>query len=122
MPRSNRPRRPARPRGGPAGGGRGPGSTPTRRPGEPDALEQRLGLDAGYSHQDLHDGAWHVREIPAWRAVKDYTCPGCGRTIPPGMTHVVAWRSDWILGDEDAGQSRRHWHRTCWRTRRQDGR
>ena len=63
------------------------------------------------------DGGWHVREIPAWRAVKDYTCPGCGRTIPPGLAHLVAWRSDWIMGDEDAGAHRRHWHPLCWRTR-----
>ncbi|MDY6055714.1 hypothetical protein [Micrococcus sp.] len=115
MPRSNRPRRSAAARRGErsaGGGGR-------RRagPGRADPFEQALGLDTGYEHQTGSDGGWHVRQIPAWRAVKDYTCPGCGRRIPAGQPHLVAWRSDWIMGDEDAGADRRHWHPTCWRTR-----
>lgn len=116
MPRSNRPRRPKAPRRG----GRADGGTPRRSrlgPGRADPLEQALGWDSGYSHQTGGDGGWHVRDIPAWRAVKDYTCPGCGRTIRQGQAHLVAWRSDWIMGDEDAGADRRHWHPVCWRTR-----
>ncbi|MFC4370074.1 hypothetical protein [Citricoccus nitrophenolicus] len=117
MPRSNRPRRRA--------GQQPPSSRSSRRrapaPGRQDPVEGLLGLDPGYRHQQEHDGGWHVRQIPAWRAVKDYTCPGCGRTIPAGQPHLVAWRSDWILGDEAAGAERRHWHPKCWSTRRQDG-
>lgn len=118
VPRSNRPRRSA-PRGpGARGGGRGSSAAGRgAAPGRADPLQERLGWDTGYAHQSGGDGGWHVREIPAWRAVKDYTCPGCGRTIPPGLAHLVAWRSDWIMGDEDAGAHRRHWHPLCWRTR-----
>lgn len=122
VPRSNRPRRrpgqPSRqPQGRPRSQPRGRGPAP----GEQDRLDGLLGLDPGYRQEDGHDGGWHVRRIAAWRAVKDYTCPGCGRTIPTGMAHLVAWRSDWILGDEAAAAERRHWHPTCWSTRRQDG-
>ncbi|MFC7402739.1 hypothetical protein [Citricoccus sp. GCM10030269] len=98
MPRSNRPRR----RRGPP---RGTGPV----------------WDPGYRQEDGHDGGWHVRQIPAWRAVKDYVCPGCGRTIPPGLPHLVAWRSDLIFGDDAAAADRRHWHPKCWSTRQQDG-
>jgi hypothetical protein len=73
-----------------------------------------------YTDEQAFDGAWHVRHITAWRAVKDYTCPGCLGTIPQGQPHVVAWRSDWLMGDEDAGQQRRHWHTACWKNRQQD--
>jgi len=82
----------------------------------------RTVFDTNYTHEESFDGGWHVRQIPAWRAVKDYTCPGCFRTIPQGQPHVVTWRSDWLMGDEDAGQLRRHWHKACWHNRRQDGR
>ncbi|WP_082911567.1 hypothetical protein [Enteractinococcus helveticum] len=80
----------------------------------------RAGFDTNYSHEESFDGGWHVRQVPAWRAVKIYTCPGCLRPIPQGQTHVVTWRSDWLMGDEDAGQLRRHWHTACWNNRRQD--
>ncbi|HRO29534.1 MULTISPECIES: hypothetical protein [Micrococcaceae] len=124
MPRSNRPRR--RPGTGAGAGraGRHRGTEPASGvgPGGPGELDRLLGLDPGYRHETGPDGGWHVRRIPAWRAVKDYTCPGCGRTIPPGLAHLVAWRSDSILGDEAAGAERRHWHPKCWSTRRQDGR
>lgn len=112
MPRSPQPRR----RGGPSRA-RARGGRRSAGPGRADRLEELLGLDTGYSHQTGSDGGWHVREVPSWRAVKDYTCPGCGRRIPQGSAHLVAWRSDWIMGDEDAGADRRHWHRICWRTR-----
>ncbi|WHS28266.1 MULTISPECIES: hypothetical protein [Auritidibacter] len=78
------------------------------------------GLDPNYRLEHSASGDWHVREIPSWRAVKTYTCPGCLRQIPTGQAHVVAWRADWIMGDEQAGEYRRHWHRACWTNRRQD--
>ena len=104
MPRSNRPRRTARVSGARKGGAADQRSQ--RRPGEPDAVEALLGLDTGYQQQDHHDGGWHVRQIPSWRAVKDYTCPGCSRSIRAGAAHLVAWRSDWIFGDDRAGEDR----------------
>ncbi|MGO1807070.1 MAG: hypothetical protein ACTJFS_09950 [Micrococcaceae bacterium] len=88
----------------------------------PDGVNLRLGMDPGYQHQSAADGDWHVRKIPAWRAVKDYTCPGCFRTILAGQVHLVAWRSDHLFGDEAAGDERRHWHNKCWENRRQDRR
>src|SRR5690625_5985720 len=54
----------------------------------------RVTFDTNYHHEEAFDGAWHVRQVAAWRAVKNYTCPGCLRIIPQGQTHVVAWRSD----------------------------
>ena len=41
-------------------------------------------------------------------------CPGCGRPIPPGASHVVAWRADDLRGEEAALADRRHWHTRCW--------
>ncbi|MBB4734959.1 hypothetical protein HDA30_000467 [Micrococcus cohnii] len=111
MPRKNSRRRRGTRTPAPGAGRRPAG------PGRADALEAMLGIDTGYSHDLAGDGGWHVRQIPAWRAVKDYTCPGCGRTIRQGVAHLVAWRSDWIMGDEEAAADRRHWHPVCWRTR-----
>lgn len=116
MPRSNRPRRSSAPRRSERGAS-GVSRRSRPSPGRSDPLEELLGLDAGYSRQSGSDGGWHVRQIPAWRAVKDYTCPGCGQVIRQGQAHLVAWRADWIMGDEDAGADRRHWHPVCWRTR-----
>lgn len=81
---------------------------------------RRAMFDTNYSHEESFDGGWHVRHIAAWRAVKQYTCPGCYGAIPQGQPHIVAWRSDWLMGDEDAAQLRRHWHTACWNNRRQD--
>jgi len=78
--------------------------------------------DTNYSYEEDFDGAWHVRHISSWRAVKTYTCPGCYGLIPQGQPHIVAWRSDWVMGDEQAAQLRRHWHTACWKNRRQDRR
>jgi len=63
------------------------------------------------------DGQWSVQPMSSAGAVKDYVCPGCSRTIEPGTAHLVAWRADSILGDEDAVAQRRHWHRRCWEIR-----
>jgi hypothetical protein len=51
---------------------------------------------------------WEVHLVPAYRAHKDYTCPGCPSGIGYGQGHVVAWP----CGDND---DRRHWHKHCWR-------
>jgi len=67
-------------------------------------VEQRAGAE------------WHVQPISARAATKDYVCPGCGGTVPPGIAHVVVWRADSIFGDR-AVEDRRHWHTGCWRAR-----
>lgn len=53
--------------------------------------------------------------VPAFRAVKSYTCPDCGNPIPARTGHVVAWP----IGEQDL---RRHWHRHCWRLAGRRGR
>lgn len=51
---------------------------------------------------------YEVDRVPAFRATKDYVCPGCGNGIPARTGHVVAW-------PEDLVDLRRHWHQHCWR-------
>jgi hypothetical protein len=51
---------------------------------------------------------FEVRFVPGARALKQYVCPECTRSIDEGVGHVVAWPDD----DNDA---RRHWHAHCWR-------
>ncbi|GAA4231340.1 hypothetical protein GCM10022254_28240 [Actinomadura meridiana] len=58
------------------------------------------------------DGEWNVRAVSGAGAVKAYRCPGCDQEIPPGVAHVVAWRTD-----DRSGDDRRHWHRPCWQAR-----
>ncbi|MFC4053321.1 ATP/GTP-binding protein [Actinomadura syzygii] len=62
--------------------------------------------------EDAPDGQWVVRSISGSGAVKAYRCPGCDQEIPPGVAHVVAWRTD-----DRGGEDRRHWHRPCWQAR-----
>lgn len=59
--------------------------------------------------------AWTVQPISAARALKAYACPGCGRDVAPGVAHVAVWRADFVLGDEQALDGRRHWHTHCWK-------
>ena len=61
------------------------------------------------------DGEWTVRTVTS--PEKTYVCPGCRQDVPPGTTHVVAWRSDHLLGPDAAVEDRRHWHTSCWRNR-----
>lgn len=56
-----------------------------------------------------------MQPVSAVQAVKAYTCPGCGRTIEPSTAHVVAWRSDGVMGESADLAARRHWHTHCWR-------
>lgn len=59
---------------------------------------------------------YHVRRIPASRAVKDFRCPGCDHPVMSGTPHVVAWPDR--PGGED---ERRHWHSGCWSGRGRRG-
>jgi len=96
MPRSNRPR-----------GRHGP------RDEEPDGLERLL---AGWRRTEVRRGVeWNVQPVSAVQAQKSYLCPGCGRDIPPGVAHLVAWRADGVMGDAADLAARRHWHESCWR-------
>lgn len=73
-------------------------------------------LAYGGARKESHRGReWFVREIPAHRAEKSYRCPDCGRDIPQGQAHVVAWSAEHLFGDEAAIRERRHFHAHCWR-------
>jgi hypothetical protein len=60
-------------------------------------------------------GEWNVQPVAAVSAVKEYTCPGCGLVIEPGVAHLVTWRADGVLGDASDLAARRHWHIHCWK-------
>ncbi|MDZ8201934.1 hypothetical protein RZO50_10430 [Microbacterium sp. SSW1-59] len=73
-------------------------------------------LLAGWKRTEVRRGsAWTVQPVSGAQSVKEYTCPGCGRTIAAGTAHVVAWRADGVLGDRADLEARRHWHNACWR-------
>ena len=63
---------------------------------------------AGGPGDDLDLDGYEVQRVDSGRAEKNYICPECGNTIPPGEGHVVVWPDD----DPDL---RRHWHTHCWR-------
>ncbi len=48
-----------------------------------------------------------VTPVQGYAARKEYTCPGCQKSIPPGMFHLV------VVPDEEP-DLRRHWHHGCW--------
>ncbi|NYE94793.1 hypothetical protein FHU41_001014 [Psychromicrobium silvestre] len=105
MPRSNRPRRPRPPAGGKS------------RPQEVEPLDPDRILGGMARVESAGDGEWMVRSVSPAQARKEYTCPGCGATVAPGTAHLVIWREDWIFGEADAIEGRRHWHTACWRGR-----
>lgn len=83
------------------------------QPYEPLDVER---LSAGIRRTETRsDGVWTVQDIVSASANKLYTCPGCHGTIEPGVAHVVAWRSDNIMGEQAGLDARRHWHKHCWK-------
>lgn len=104
MARSNRPRRGGRPKGEP---------DRPHRDDEGGGLAHLL--DATRRTEVRRGAAWTVQPISAERAVKTYSCPGCGRAIDPHVAHVAVWRAEFVLGDDHALDGRRHWHSHCWR-------
>lgn len=83
-----------------------------RDEGEPLDVERAL---AGVRRRVAkREGEWFVQTMSQASAVKAYTCPACGGAIAPGTAHLVVWRADSILGDDDALAARRHWHRRCF--------
>ena len=69
----------------------------------------------GARKQWRRGGEWFVRDVPAHRAEKPYSCPDCGADVPVGQAHVVAWSAEHLFGDEAAVRDRRHYHLHCWR-------
>lgn len=88
-----------------------------RRRDEVEPLDLERALRGRLRTETKRDGVWNVQPQAASSAVKEYTCPGCGGVIDPGVAHLVAWRSDGILGEADDLAGRRHWHTHCWKIR-----
>jgi len=87
-----------------------------RRPGPSGSEESFQRLLAGFKRTEMRGGReWTVQPISAMQAVKEYTCPGCHRTIPAGTAHLVVWRADGVMGDAADLAARRHWHSHCWK-------
>ena len=87
-----------------------------RRPERSRADESFQRLLSGWKRTETRRGhEWTVQPVSAVQAMKEYTCPGCGRTIPPATAHLVAWRADGVIGDSGDLAARRHWHLHCWR-------
>jgi hypothetical protein len=86
-----------------------------RRP-EPEGGDRLDRLIAGWKRSETRRGGeWTVQPVSAAQAAKEYSCPGCGRTIPPGTAHLVVWRADGVMGPAADLAARRHWHTHCWR-------
>jgi len=86
---------------------------PPRDEAEPLDLARAM---SGARHVEVRrDGKWNVQPMFAAAAVKDYQCPGCALPISAGTAHLVTWRADGVLGDENDLAQRRHWHTHCWR-------
>ncbi|WP_263731619.1 hypothetical protein [Cellulomonas sp. SG140] len=67
----------------------------------------------GRTAESAPDGEWTVQSVAG--SPREYRCPGCDQVVAPGTPHVVAWRTDDLLGDGVEG--RRHWHTACWQAR-----
>lgn len=92
---------------------------PRSRKRRPESSRSDDSLDrliAGWKRTEVkRGGEWTVQPLSAAQAVKDYLCPGCGRTVEAGTAHLVVWRADGVLGDAADLAARRHWHTHCWR-------
>ncbi|KAA9110699.1 hypothetical protein [Microbacterium rhizomatis] len=81
--------------------------------GGDDSFERLL---AGWKRTEVRRGTeWIVQPVSGAQATKAYICPGCGRTVEPGVAHLVTWRADGVLGPDADLAARRHWHTHCWR-------
>lgn len=86
-----------------------------RRPSKHLRAPRPLNSERHATKRYTDGGLFLVRDVPADRATKPYTCPGCSNTIPVGMAHVVAWPETPGLGFDSGLDQRRHWHKHCWR-------
>ncbi|WP_295101713.1 hypothetical protein [uncultured Microbacterium sp.] len=83
------------------------------RPDTDDSLDRLL---SSWKRTEVRRGSeWTVQPVSAAQALKEYICPGCGRSVVPGTAHLVIWRADGVLGDAADLAARRHWHTHCWR-------
>ncbi len=90
-----------------------PRSNRRRDEGEPLDVER---LRTRYRRTESKRGeVYTVQPISERNAQKTYTCPGCNLTIALGAAHLVAWRSDGIMGESHGVADRRHWHNHCWK-------
>ena len=87
----------------------------SRRPSKHLRAPRPLDASRHASLSRRRSGTFLVRDVPADRASKIYTCPGCQNLIPSGMAHVVAWPETPGMGYDSGLEQRRHWHRHCWR-------
>lgn len=79
-------------------------------PLDPDRLRGVPRTETGPDGED-----YAVREVRG--SEKSYRCPGCDQLIVPQTPHVVAWRTEHLLGQQAALDERRHWHGACWQAR-----
>ncbi|GAA1125244.1 hypothetical protein GCM10009651_05480 [Microbacterium natoriense] len=87
-----------------------------RRPARPDTDDSLDRLLSSWKRTEVRRGVeWTVQPVSGAQALKDYICPGCGRSVEAGTAHLVAWRADGVLGDAADLAARRHWHSHCWR-------
>ncbi|MDY0982700.1 hypothetical protein SOM10_02225 [Microbacterium sp. CFBP9023] len=87
-----------------------------RRPARPDTDDSLDRLLSSWKRTEVRRGSeWTVQPVSAAQALKEYICPGCGRSVVPGTAHLVIWRADGVLGDAADLAARRHWHTHCWR-------
>ncbi|MFF3028109.1 hypothetical protein [Microbacterium sp. NPDC057944] len=87
-----------------------------RRPARPDTEDSLDRLLSSWKRTEVRRGVeWTVQPVSGAQALKEYICPGCGRSVEAGTAHLVAWRADGVLGDAADLAARRHWHSHCWR-------
>lgn len=86
-----------------------------RRRDEAAELDFERALAGRLRTEVKRDGVWNVQPQSASSAAKTYACPGCALPIEPGTAHLVAWRTDGILGEAQDLAARRHWHSHCWK-------
>lgn len=87
----------------------------SRRPSKHLRAARPLDTSRHTRRTTTRSGSFLVRDIPADRATKVYTCPGCSNPIGVGVAHVVAWPETPGMGFESGVEQRRHWHKHCWR-------
>jgi len=84
-----------------------------RDEGEPLDIDR---LRTGLRRSETKRGeSYTVQPISERNAQKVYTCPGCNFSIAAGVSHLVAWRNDGVMGESQAVSDRRHWHNHCWK-------
>ena len=87
----------------------------SRRPSKHLRAPRPLDTARHPTRRSMRAGTFLVRDVPADRALKPYTCPGCGNTVAVATPHVLVWPETPGIGYESGIEQRRHWHTHCWR-------